>query len=144
MTRKKALWGAALLCALLLCALLLRGDRRDRAARYIRQNRQELETFVAELASSGESRATYNGWSVSYRPELGMAEFETGAFGLAPSGAYWGFYYSPENIPLPVMGASEMDYTPAEDGWLWEEPGGDNWARTQPLAERWFWYEMHF
>ena len=144
MKRRRIIWGAALLCGLLLCVLLLRGDRVDRTARYIQQNRTELEAFVAELAAGDASSATYNGWPVCYRPELGMAEFETGASGLVPSSTYWGFYYSPENIPLPVMGAAEMDYVPSGDGWRWEEPAGDNWAGTRRLAEGWFWYEMHF
>lgn len=142
MRRRKAVWAAALVCLLLLGAAALRGDQRDRGARYIRRHQAELERFVAELAAGGER--TYNGWPVRYRPELGMAEFETGAFGLAPSSAYWGFYYSPEDIPLPVMGTAEMDYAPSGGGWRWEEPEGDNWAYTERLAEGWYWYEMHF
>ena len=141
MRRKKLVWAAALLCALLMCAgLLARGDRRERTARYVQQNRAALEAFAAELTADG----TYNGWTVSYWPELGMAEFETGASGLGSSTSYWRFYYSPEDVPLPLMGTAEMHYAPSGNGWRWEEPVGDNWAYTQRLAERWYWYEMHF
>ncbi len=140
MRRKKLVWAAALLYALLVCAgLLARGDRRERTARYIQRNRAALEAF-AELTADG----TYNSWTVSYWPELGMAEFETGASGLGSSTSYWGFYYSPEDVPLPLMGTAEMRYTPSGSGWRWEEPEGDNWAYTQRLTESWYWYEMHF
>lgn len=140
MRRKKLACALALLCALVLCAALLRGNRIERTARYVQRNRAELERFAAELAADG----TYNGWTVRFRPELGMAEFETGASGLGSSTAYWGFYRSAEDVPLPVMGASEMDYAPWGGGWRWEEAAGDNWAYTERLAEGWYWYEMHF
>ena len=122
---------AALLCALLVCAgLLARGDRRERTARYVQQNRAELEAFAAELTADG----TYNGWTVSYWPELGMAEFETGASGLGSSTSYWGFYYSPEDVPLPLMGAAEMHYAPSGSGWRpWRKSGssGTSWPMSR-------------
>lgn len=142
MRRRGAVLAAVLLCGLL--ALPLGGGGKERAARYVRQNREELEQLVEALAEGGDVPASYNGWSISYCADTGMAAFETGASGLAPSSAYWGFYYSPENIPLPVMGAEEAAYAPSGDGWRWEEPEGDNWAYTEALAENWFWYEMHF
>ena len=51
-------------------------------------------------------------------------------------------------ISMTASGVICMDgsgnYAPSGGGWRWEEPGGDNWAYTQRLAERWYWYEMHF
>lgn len=143
MRRKGMVLAAVLLCGLLVI-FLPRGDRKERAARYVRQNREELEQLVEALAEGGDIPAAYNGWPVSRRADIGMVTFETGASGLVPSSAYWGFYYSPENTPLPVMGAEEMAYAPSGDGWRWEEPDGDNWAYTEELLEGWFWYEMHF
>ena len=63
-----------------------------------------------------------NGYSVQLTglfPENVVA-FYMGGFGLAPSSVYYGFYYSPEDIPV---GTGEGQLVKAEGdnaGWSWQ------------------------
>jgi len=78
-----------------------------------------------------------NGYSVQLTglfPEDVVA-FYMGGFGLAPSSVYYGFYYSPEDIPV---GTGEGQLVKAEGdnaGWSWQgygDNGGEIIATGTP------------
>lgn len=71
-------------------------------------------------------------------------EFYCGGSGLVPSSSYYGFYYSPDGLPLAVDVTQTEDLTPAGGGFGWEEPEGDNWYYTEQIMENWYYYESHY
>lgn len=71
-------------------------------------------------------------------------EFYCGGSGLVPSSSYYGFYYSPDDLPLAVDVTRTENLRPEGNGFGWEEPGGDNWYYTERIMENWYYYESHY
>lgn len=72
--------------------------------------------------------------------EDAMVEFRTGAFGIVPSGSYWGVYYSADGSPKPFQN-SDNELIPDGDGWVWQEADSDNHGETYPLGGGWYAFE---
>lgn len=72
--------------------------------------------------------------------EDAMVEFRTGAFGIVPSGSYWGVYYSADRSPKPFQN-SDNELIPDGDGWVWQEADSDNHGETYPLGGGWYAFE---
>ena len=72
------------------------------------------------------------------------AAFDCGGHGLIPSSSYYGFYYSPKDIPLAVDVTRSENLVPQGDGFGWEEPDGDNRYYTERIMENWYYYESHY
>ena len=137
-----------LLAVLLLSAALLGCSPRGAAAAFTLDRAGFLQAAQDALAAgSGEKvKRPFGVWEVSVRPspygQGECVEFWVGGAGLGPSTSYWGVTYS-EHGPVGFQAAA-VDYAADGDGWLWKEPGGDNWSRVTPLEENWYLYEMHF
>ncbi len=71
-------------------------------------------------------------------------EFYCGGSGLIPSSSYYGFYYSPDDLPLAVDVTLTENLGPEGDGFGWEELDGDNWYYTERIMENWYYYESHY
>ena len=71
-------------------------------------------------------------------------EFNCGGAGLVPSSSYYGFYYSPLDIPLAVDVTVTENLIPKADGWGWKEPNGDNIYYTERIMDCWYYYESHY
>lgn len=63
--------------------------------------------------------------------------------GIVPSGVYYGFYYSPDDMPVPVMDGDRLLTSVSEDEWEWTGIG-DNGGRTKRIKPNWFYYEAWF
>lgn len=155
--RTKKLWiglGVLLAALALLAVLWLKlFPPRWVVERYVLGRQEELNAYVQRLLETDPAQMenhhgwraedSYDGWKVSYYPHSGKIEFETSAFGLAPSSTYSGFYYSPEDVPMGFQSA-QVDFAEHGGGWLWEEPEGDNRQYTEKIADYWYWYEAKF
>ena len=86
-----------------------------------------------------------NGYDVQLTrlfPENVVA-FNMGGFGLAPSSVYYGFYYSPEDIPV---GTGEGQLVKAEEDsacWSWQGYG-DNGGEIRRIKPNWYYYKCWF
>ena len=155
--RTKKLWiglGVLLVVLALLAVLWFKlFPPRWAVERYVLGHQEELDAYVQRLLETDPAQLedyhgysagdTYDGWDVTYYPHSGMIEFQTSAFGLVPSSTYSGFYYSPEDVPMGFQSA-QVDFAEHGDGWLWEEPEGDNRQYTQRITEHWYWYDVRF
>ena len=72
-----------------------------------------------------------------------VVDFFVTGYGLAPSGGYYGFYYSPEDIPVMNMdGMAKL--TEYETGaWTWQGVG-DNDGVIKKIMDGWYYYEATF
>lgn len=154
-----ALGGGVLLLACL-CAYvcmwwfgspLLPGSLERRYAREISAHREELlETAQACLEGGlppGElplpglvSQVDVRGFSLA-DPDAAFVEFSCGGWGLGPSSAYYGFYYSPQG-PKAFQGA-EVSLVPQDGGFAWQGEG-DNHGFTRGLGDGFYYFEAHF
>lgn len=72
-----------------------------------------------------------------------LIDFYVTGFGLAPSSVYYGFYYSPEDLPMTYMDTA-AELKECEPGvWKWQG-GGDNKGIVKKIADGWYYYEASF
>jgi len=110
---------------------------------YLNIYRDKIEEFALVCLERGVEKDSYHGWKVDCYKENEQVEFLVSASGFGSSTSYKGIYYSAQNIPLGFQGA-DVDFVPYENGWRWEQNGGDNWQYTERIFENWFWFEIHF
>lgn len=95
-----------------------------------------------EIAASGVDAPGVRDVDVIKGKHVVVDFFVTG-YGLTPSGGYYGFYYSPEDLPMMYM--DEMaKLTEYEAGaWTWQGVG-DNDGVVKKIADCWYYYEATF
>lgn len=126
--------------AILVAVVLFAADTPKKSTiSYVQKNQAELEEYAAGFSIANGS---YNGWDVSSWGN-DMLEFTVGGSGFGSSTSYYGFYYSPIDVPLGFQG-TDVDFVEDKDGWRWEEENGDNWNYTEKITDKWYWFEMHF
>jgi len=74
--------------------------------------------------------------------EIFIDFFCTGV-GIAPSGAYYGFYYTSLDKPRGFQSGNEA-LKKNKDFWEWEEVNGDNYYITKRIKAHWYYYEVGF
>lgn len=76
-----------------------------------------------------------------------------GAFGIVPSGSYYGLYYSNNDTPCNLMepqapeNLKQQENRPKQRNseiWTWQEWKGDNTYYTERIAPHWFTYRQTF
>ncbi|HIY03666.1 MAG TPA: hypothetical protein H9733_01710 [Candidatus Anaerotignum merdipullorum] len=144
--RRKTAIFFALIIGLIIVYLLLSHNSNSKSAiiNYVQNNKSELETYVQDISADEKTYTDiYNNWNVSYYQNSGVVEFLVSTGGLGSSSKYYGFYYSPQNIP---MGYQEQNVKLLENetGWQWSDPNGDNQYYTEKIADNWYWFEMDF
>lgn len=72
-----------------------------------------------------------------------IVEFYHSGFGIAPSGVYYGFYYSPDNVPVAILDYDSLLKPSGYEEWMWSG-AGDNGGMTKRIKENWFYYEAWF
>jgi len=95
-----------------------------------------------EISASGVKAPGVRDVDVIMGDHIVVDFFVTG-YGLAPSGGYYGFYYSPEDLPMVYMDemAKLTEYEP--DAWTWQGVG-DNDGVIKKIADCWYYYEATF
>ena len=63
--------------------------------------------------------------------------------GIAPSGIYYGFYYTSDDKPSGFQNGSEK-LEKDKDSWKWNQINGDNYYITKRIKANWYYYEAGF
>ena len=108
---------------------------------------QDNHAFLLECIGDDrlDRAAQVRGIESAYADKNGAyVEFCCGGAGLVPSSSYYGFYYSPDDLPLAVDVTDTKDLVPAGSGYGWKQPGGDNRYYTERILENWYYYESHY
>jgi len=113
---------------------------------YVSLCNKPLEVYAVNMLDGAEKQTDrYGIWKTSSYPEDNMVQFWTGAFGLAPSSTYKGFYYSKDNTHK-VFSAADSSIAPLEingDHATWTD-GTDNHGSSTRIIDKWFWFEASF
>ena len=116
------------ICVFLTLLLVSQLHYEKRIQKFVLRNEEELTEFTKNyLAVTKED----------------VVAFYMGGFGLAPSSVYYGFYYSPEDIPV---GTGEGQLVKAEGdnaGWSWQGYG-DNGGEIRKIKPHWYYYKCWF
>ena len=126
--------------------LIASGDDRvdkDAIFEYVREN----EAGMLEAIEKGDIESFENRGVVKsvYESEAYIS-FSCGGAGIAPSGTYVGFYYSPNGTML-AKGYSpliEAQLVPCGNGFEWREQNGDNRYYTEQICGHFWYYEESF
>lgn len=144
--KKSAVSFTLIICLIIIVYLLLRHNSASKSAviSYVQNNKSELETYIRDMdTSENMDTAIYNNWDVSCYPNSGMVEFLVSTKGFGASSTYYGFYYSPQNIPMGYQ-EQNVELLKNETGWQWSEPNSDNQYYTEKITDNWYWFEMDF
>ena len=133
-----ARWIAAALLLMLLqsCAFPSAAQRIRCYAPLIRLNETELLAAAKQGSTSLPEVDRIAAWG-------NAAVFSMDAFGLVPSGTEWGFYFSPEDEPLPIPFAQDTPLAPSGEDWAYAEYG-DNRGYTQRIRPCWYYFSAHW
>ena len=74
-----------------------------------------------------------------FRGEHDMVQF---ALRSSLINQYCGYYYSPDDVPLPFQNA-DVPLTKTADGWTWQDEVG-NYGTTKRILKHWFRYTANF
>ena len=133
---------------LLAClAVLWMGSRSSLGGirRFVISHRTELEELAASCLSGDEIPEQYKGVRVEgvFPGETPIVQFSTVGWGMVPSAAYWGFYYSESGQPAAYQNV-DIALVPVSDGeWTWTD-GTDNGGVTRRIDGHWFSYKAWF
>ena len=138
---------------LVLLILLIRSAQPyRRISRFVKKNETEL-TQIAEdiLAGKKPSEKEYQGVEIEgrFNGDHPMVQFYSFGFGLVPSSTYYGFYYSPDDVPLPYHNADDhygvVTNSESDDPDMTRYQGeGDNGGQTTRIIPCWYYYEAWF
>ena len=114
-------------------------------ARYVNHNEGNLRAsceFYLEQKYVNKADTEIDVMGI-YGGEHKIVQFFYSGKGIAPAGVYYGFYYSPDDIPVPYCNGKEELKKVSEDEWTWEEVG-DNGGRIRKIRDNWYYYEAWF
>ena len=124
---------------------IVRHNEKIKTFNYVKNNIQQLTAEAESVMEKGVSaHHQYDDTTVTYYPTASypIVEFSTGGFGIAPSGYYTGFYYSPEDIPVRYNGnGTNMEQD--KNGWIYQDRG-DNHGYTEKICDNWYWYKFWY
>ena len=139
MSQKVKISAACCALALLLYTVLSHLTPEKRVARYVASHQSELQSsmdayFHRGLPLSHDSAIpAVNHWPGQHP----MVEYI-----LFTGSGYYGFYYSPDDVPLAFQNAPiSLEETPT--GWQWRGEGDDH-GSTRRLSPHWYYFEAHF
>lgn len=69
-----------------------------------------------------------------------MVEFVIDGDWIIPPAQYYGFYYSPDDVPLAFQNVKVPLTEYKENEWEWKEEG-DNHGVTKKITEGWYYFE---
>ena len=131
---KKRIWLLCLAALSLFLVFKIAFNPYARISRYVNQNEGNLrgscefylnQKYVNKADTEIDVMGIYGG-------EHKIVQFFYSGKGIAPSGVYYGFYYSPDDIPVPYCNGDEELKMVSEDEWIWEEVG-DNGGRIRKI-----------
>lgn len=132
-------------------------DYERRIASFVTKNEPELTALAEDyLEKTEQKEITYRGVKIGGVFPAGEAvPFDVGGIGIVPSASYYGFYYSPEDIPVS-NGEGELEKVEEQEGflpglvprnqkerWVWQGYG-DNGGEIVKIKEHWYYYKCWF
>jgi hypothetical protein len=136
---------AAVLIIIAICAVKYITYPERRIKNFINQNREELVAIAEAYLKSDTTIMTYKGVRVEqvFRGNNDIVQFYYGGVGIVPASTYYGFYYSPDDIPAAYQNVNCRLSAVSDVEWEWSD-GTDNGGRTIRIMKNWFYYEAWF
>lgn len=133
-------------------------DYERRITSFVTKNEPELTALAEEyLEKTGQKEITYRGVRIGgVFPAGEVVPFDVGGIGIVPTASYYGFYYSPEDIPVS-NGEGELKKVEEQhtgilsnlfqnyqqERWSWQGYG-DNGGEIVKIKTHWYYYRCWF
>ena len=116
-------------------------DAERRIFTMVEKNRIVYEQTARQLLEDGEEHEVEDVETVFvFDGEYPMVEFMVERDGMIPPAQYFGFYYSPSDVPLAFQNIDVPLTEYKENEWEWSEEG-DNRGVTKKITECWYYFE---
>lgn len=111
-----------------------------RVTGYFYRHMEELEENAARW-QAGESlshdpKLTVNVWDGEHE----IVEYLVTGRGFGPSCSYYGFFYSPDGVPVSFQNSGEKLSQRGQYEWVWQGEG-DNHGYVELLCPNWYYFE---
>jgi hypothetical protein len=136
---------AAVLVILAICAVKYILNPERRIEMFINKNSEELVTIAEAYLDSDTTIKTYKGVEVEqvFKGNSDIVQFYYCGVGIVPASKYYGFYYSPDDVPTAYQNGNFALSAVSDEEWEWSD-GTDNGGRTIRIMKNWFYYEAWF
>ncbi len=143
--RKSTITVSILIVLLLGIWFLLRdlydiSEHKEKVSKYVLAGMEQIEKCISE----GNYDNLPQGIEISGIENLSRDEalfFACGAVGIGPDGLYFGFYYSPEDVPVNTSASFRYGLKKDGNGYGWKQQDGNMYYYTEQIAPKFFWYE---
>ena len=126
-----------------------------RRIEYFVKRHEAALTKIAQTELSGshqhKSDEKFHGVEIDgvFEGDHPMVQFYSFGFGLVPSSSYYGFYYSPDDVPLPFQNADEFRVISGSDDAADPDTTrfrgvGDNGCEVKRILPCWYYYNAWF
>ena len=116
-------------------------DAQRRIFSMVKQRQVVYEQAAHQLLEDGEVLEIEDIESMYvFEGEHNMVEFMVDGDGMIPPAQYYGFYYSPDDVPLPFQNVKVPLTEYKANEWEWTEEG-DNRGITKKITECWYYFE---
>ncbi|MEA4814297.1 MAG: hypothetical protein VB112_05285 [Oscillospiraceae bacterium] len=145
MKKRNKIIVAVLLVILAIYAIKFISNPERRIKNFVNQNSEELVTVAEAYLNSDTRTKTYKGVEVEqvFRGDNDIVQFYYCGVGIVPASKYYGFYYSPDDVPTAYQNTNYSLSAVSDDEWEWSD-GTDNGGRTKRIMKNWFYYEAWF
>ena len=126
--------GAVLTAAL--SAFIFSKNDEQRITDFVIDNQAELEALALNCLDGTEETSRYKDAKIDgvYSGESPVVQFHYSGSGLGPSSAYYGFYYSRDNVPCSFQNTTEELVSTSDNEWTWND-GTDNGGLTRKITD---------
>lgn len=136
MKKRKWLWIG--LAVILIAGVLLIHNPQIRTNLFVRLYNEKIEEGLRVNAGVPADDAVLFGYKYvnTWEGEHSMVEFLIGSIG----DAYYGCYYSPDDVPLAFQNTEAELTQCGHDSWKWSAEG-DNSGKTMKIMDHWYYFE---
>ena len=143
MNRKK--WILIVLAVILVAGLVVTRNPRIRTYLFVMLYHEQIEEGLKAQAGVPADDAVLFGYQYvnSWEGQHPMTEFLISGSGFGSQTAYYGCYYSPDDVPLAFQNMAAKLTQCGHDAWKWTG-AGDNRGKTIKIMDHWYYFEASF
>ncbi|MBQ9952025.1 MAG: hypothetical protein IJO98_07795 [Clostridia bacterium] len=106
---------------------------------------ENCDVLLADIAAKEFPYSEKIDGITSIHPEddCTFIEYVCGGHGIAPSSSYWGFYYAEDDDMTKIWCANEP-LVPQGEGFVYQQPDGDNRYYTEHIVDHFYFYEASY
>ncbi len=125
----------AFVCVLLVSAISIYAIPKLRITLYVHLYHNSMEEALNAENQAPIGNINVNTWEGTHS----MTEYIVMSFG----DTYYGYYYSPDDVPLAFQNTNVKLTQDGHDYWVWQADG-DNHGATSKILDHWYYFEASF